>query len=314
MATIPDKGTGISDIQSILFKEFIEVQSDDLNVVVSGLTVTGGASMTPTVAKGSVLSNGTLYAVAAGTVTIGAAHGTLPRIDLIVIDSSGAKQVRAGTASATPKPPARTANDVVIAAVLVPAAAATIPTANILDWRKTRFLGPVVIAKSTTEFTQNTLATAFNLLSQTIPNGLFLAGRVLRVRMCGTYLSNSGSPTWTFTVSYGGTTMWSDSTGATTADADRGAWALEFDLIAQGTTDQSLNGVVRFSTPGAKTAPGTGVAGDLAVVTDLGVPIKGTDAAVDSDSADRTLLVTCTMSVSNASVETTRSGYTVELL
>ena len=317
MFTLPDKGEGDSDLQSVFFQEYLEVLVAGINgldCVLSGCAVTGSAGMTPSVAKGAVLSNGTLFPVTAGTVTIGAAHATLPRLDLIVVDSTGTKQVRAGTAAASPKPPVRTANDVVLAVVYVPATDTVIATSQCIDLRVMRQQGPLLIAKSTTEFAQNTLATIFTLMTQSIPNGLFLSGRILRVRLWGTYLSNSGAPTWTFTISYGGTTLYAHTTGATTADVDRGAWSIEFDLFAQSNTDQSLNGNINFSTPGAKTAPTSGVAGNLQVTTDENVPIKGTDSAVDSDAADRTLLVQATMSVSNASVETTRSGYTIELL
>lgn len=317
MATIPDKGTGVNDIQSIVFKEFLEVMSDGvsgLNCVLSGCTVTGGASMTPSVAKGAVLTNGVLKPVTAGTVTISAAHATLPRLDLIVVDSSGAKQVRAGTAAAAPKPPARTANDVVLACVYVPAAAATIPTVNIIDWAFRRLQGPIVVAKSTTPAAQNTLATIFTLATVTIPNGLFLSGKVLRMRIGGNYLSNSGAPTWTFTISYGGTTFFADTTAATTADADRGSWDLEFDLYATGDATQRLDGHLRFQSPGAKNAPTTGTAGDIATVADVNADFNYTGGAIDSNAADRILLVQCTMSVSNASVETVTDGYTLELL
>lgn len=314
--TIPDKGTGVNDIQSIYFKEYVEILTAGVNgidCVLSGCDVTGSAGMTPSVAKGAVLSNGTLYAVAAGTVTIGAAHGTLPRLDLIVIDSSGAKQVRAGTAAAAPKPPARTANDVVLAVVYVPATDTVIATSQCIDMRVMRTQGPIVIKKVTTDQTQNTLATIFTVATVTLPSGLFLTGKVLRMRVWGNYLSNSGAPTWTFTIAYGGTTMYADATGATTADADRGAWSVEFDLIAQSATDQALNGRVHFQTPAGKTAPTSGIAGDLAVVTSINESINGA-AAVDSDAADRTLTVQVTMSVSNASVETLTQGYIVELL
>ena len=314
--TLPDQAEGDNDIQSILFQEDLEILVAGVNgidCVLSGLAVTGGADMTPAVAKGAVLSNGVMYAVAAADVTIGAAHATLPRIDLIVIDSTGAKQVRAGTAASAPKPPARTANDVVIAQVYVPALDTAIATTQCIDRRVFRTQGPVLIAKSTTAAATNTLATIFTILTQSIPSGLFLSGKIIRVRIWGNYLSNSGAPTWTFTISYGGTTMFADATGATTADTDRGAWSIEFDLIAQGNSDQSLNGWIYFQTPGAKTAPTSGTAGDLAVVTSVMTPINGA-AAIDSDAADRTLLVQGTMSVSNASVETLVEGYTVEIL
>src|SRR6186713_1921520 len=111
----PDAGEGDNDIQSILFQEDIDVLVAGLqgiDCVLSGLAMTGGSDMTPDVAKGAVLTNGVLKAVAAASVTVGAADGSNPRIDLVVVTSSGALAVRAGTAASAPKPPARTANDV----------------------------------------------------------------------------------------------------------------------------------------------------------------------------------------------------------
>lgn len=122
-AWVPDKGEGGDDIQSRVFQEYMEVLLEGIrgkNFVYNGCVVTGGADMTPAVSAGMVISNGKKFIVAAGDVTIGNGHATLPRIDLIVVDSSGTKQVRAGTAATDPKPPARSANDVVLASVFVP--------------------------------------------------------------------------------------------------------------------------------------------------------------------------------------------------
>lgn len=312
--TVPDKGEGDNDLQSILFQEYLDVLVAGINgidCVLSGCAVTGGASMTPSVAKGAVLSNGVLRAVTAATVTIGTADATNPRIDLIVIDSSGAKQVRAGTAAAAPKPPARSANDVVLAAVYVPANDTTIETTKCVDMRVIRNQGPIVIHKVTSPVTFNTTLAIQTYLTLTLPSGLFLAGKGLRVRAWGNYLSNSGTPTWTLTIAYGGTTMFADATATTAADTDRGSWYLAFDLTAQANNDQALGGVFYFQTPGTKTAPANG-RGDLAVVSHVAAPISGA-AAVDSDAADRTLTVQMTMSVSNAAVETVMEGATVEL-
>ncbi len=317
MWTIPDKGEGDNDIQSILFQEYLETLVagvDGLDCVLVGCAVTGAASMTPSVAKGAVLSNGTLFPVTAGTVTISAAHGSLPRLDLIVVDSSGSKQVRTGTAAASPKPPARTANDVVLAVAYVPAADTTIASSQITDMRVMRTLGPIVIKKVTTPVATNTTSSAFTLATVTLPNGLFLAGRQLRVRLNGNYLANSGAPTWTFTISYGGTTFFADATAAASADADRGAWDIDLVLHATGNATQRLDGNIRFQSPGAKNAPTTGTAGDLATVADVHSPVNYTGGVIDSDAADRTFLVQATMSVSNASVETVCDGYIVELI
>lgn len=139
--TIPDKGEGDHNHQSILFQEYLDGLIEGLqglNCVLWGCAVTGGADMTPAVAAGVVRSNGVLFLVSAGDVTIGAADGSNPRFDLIVVDSAGAKQVRAGTAAANPKPPARTANDVLLAVVYVPASDTSIETTKITDLRVMR--------------------------------------------------------------------------------------------------------------------------------------------------------------------------------
>jgi hypothetical protein len=316
--TIPDKGEGQNDLQSVLFQEYLEVLVGGINgteCVLSGCAVTaqGAPDMTVAVAKGAVLTNGILKPVTAGNVTITVANGTNPRLDLIVADSTGAKQARAGTAAANPKPPARSANDVVLAVVYVPASDTTISTDQITDMRVIRTQGPILIAKLTAAVTQNTLATIFTLWSVTIPSGLFLSGKVLRLRMGGNYLSNSGTPTWTFTITYGGTVMFADATAAGVAGAARGGWSIDFDLTAQANADQALVGRIDFQTPAAKVAPTSGQAGDLAVATSVTTPIAGS-AAVDSDAADRILLVQCTMSVSNVADETVLEFGTLELM
>lgn len=137
--TIPDKGEGDNDIQSILFQEDLETIGDAFAgvCVESGCTVTaqGSPDMTVAVAAGVVWSGGTRSSVTSGNVTVGAANATNPRIDLIVATSAGAKACRAGTAAAAPKPPVRTAGDVVLAQIYIPANDTTIATSQIKDRR-----------------------------------------------------------------------------------------------------------------------------------------------------------------------------------
>lgn len=318
--TIPDKGEGDNDIQSILFQEYLDILVDGIsgkNCVLSGCAVTGGADMTPEVAKGAVLSNGVLYAIAAATVTIGTADATNPRIDLVVVNSSGSLAVRAGTAAAAPKPPARSTNDVVLAAVYVPANDAAIGTSQITDMRMLRENGPICIYRTTTAETTNTTAAAIEALNKansgvTIPSGLFLAGRILRVRLGGNMLLNSGTPTVRVVIAYGGTTMFSDISAASTGDADRAAWSMDFDIVAQGNADQSVNGELSMGIIAAKTAPTTGI-GDAWSTAYNTASISGA-AAVDSDAADRKVSVQITFSVSNASNELVVEYATVELI
>jgi hypothetical protein len=322
--TIPDKGEGDNDIQSILFQEYLEVLVagiSGIDCVLSGLVVTGGADMTPAVAKGAVLSNGTMFAVAAADVTITAADATNPRLDLIVVTSAGALAVRAGTAAAAPKPPARTANDVVIAVVYVPANDTAIATSQIKDMRVLRERGPITIYKTTVAETTNNTAAAIEALNKanagvTIPSGLFLAGRTLRVRIGGNLLLNSGTPTVRIAVLYGGTTMFSDISAAAVADADRRAVFIEFDLVAQGNSDQALAGHVAITdnTQGT-TAPTTGIGDIWPGASTMEPPTAfGGSAAVDSDAANRLLSVQVTLSVANAADELVVETATVELV
>lgn len=317
MFNIPDKNTAQNNIQSRVFNEYMDIiiaGIDGKDCVLSGLAVTaqGSPDMTVAVAKGSVLSNGVMFAVAAANATIGTADGTNPRIDFVVISSSGSIAVRAGTADAFPKPPARTANDVVIAAIYVPASDTTISTDQITDLRVMRENGAMTIHKTTTAAVTNSNNSAIPMINLTIPNGLFLAGRVLRCRLGGNFLLNSGTATVTLIISYGGTTMFQDVTGASTNDADRLAWFLDFCVTAQENNDQALSGFLRMSPIAAKTAPTTGI-GDIALTADVGTPFSGA-AAQDSNAGDKALVVSWTMSVNNAACEVVLEFATVEIL
>jgi hypothetical protein len=322
--TIPDQGEGDNDLQSILFQEDLDILAAGvagIDCVLSGGAITGGADMTPAVAKCAVLSNRTLFAVAAADVTIGTADATHPRIDLIVVNSSGALAVRAGTAAAAPKPPVRTANDVVLAMVYVPANDTAIGTSQIIDKRVFPQY-PLTIYNQTAQRSQNNSTSAVSLFSNgsglVIPNGLFLSGRRLRVRTGGNVLHNTTTAmTITVIINYGATTIFNDVTASygTTADADRMAWYLEFDLIAQANAVQVMHGKW-FNAGATVTAPTTGI-GDIATDEHLGHSAIGSATggiAVDSDAANRTLDITFTMSAASASHEWVAQGLSVELM
>lgn len=322
--TIPDDGEGDNSLQSILFQEDIDILvagMSGIDCVLSGGAITGGADMTPAVAKCAVLSNRVMFAVAAADVTISAADGTNPRIDLIVVNSSGALAVRTGTAAASPKPPARSANDVVLGMVYVPANDTAIATSQIIDKRVTPHF-PICIYRTTTAETTNNTTGAIHLLNKSgsgvvIPNGLFLAGRTLRVRIGGNYLLNSGTPTITLAINYGGSTVYTDVTVASVASATRGAWAFEMLLTAQANNDQAMNGVLTL-TPieVARGAASSGI-GDMAFANTsnrLGVINIAGSNTIDSDAGNRTLEVTFTLNVANAANEIVTEMATVELL
>lgn len=105
--------------------------------VISGCLVTaqGVQDMTVAVAIGTVIVADVPAAVAAGNVTITAAHASLPRKDIVVASNAGVKSAVAGTAAAQPLKPAIPANSVVLAEVYVPALDTAIAPNQITDKR-----------------------------------------------------------------------------------------------------------------------------------------------------------------------------------
>lgn len=288
----------------LLVQRQVQILARSVNdCVLSGCAVTaqGSPDMTLAVAKGAVVTNGILRAVAAGNVNIAAADSSSPRFDLVVVDSSGVKQVREGIAGPTPTPPALSAGDVALCFVYVAPGDTGIQTGELSDARVMTTSGPLTLGKVTTPVVFNNTAAAQNYVNLTLPSGFMGAGKVCRVRMGGTMLLNSGTPTVTLRIAYGGTTMFQDVTGAATADTDRLSWHLDFVLVASSLTSQLLSGQFLLSLLGAKTAPTTGV-GDIAGAAALVNPFSGS-AAVDSDAADRALQVQFTMSVANPANE-----------
>lgn len=305
-----------TDLWSLVIGRSFEIIAAGVrgDCVLSGCAVSaqGSPDMTLAVAKGAVLSNHVLRAVTAGNVTIGAAHSTLPRIDMVVVvDSSGTKQVRAGTAAAKPAAPQLTTNDVAIAFVYIPPGDTAINAGQLQDTRTFRN-GPIVVGRLSSAIVRNNSSAIENFLTLTIPNGLFVNPRHLRCRMGGTMLLNSGSPTVSLRIQLNGTTLFADVTGTATADTDRLAWVLDFELTAQADNDQAFNGYYAQSILGAKTAPSSGI-GDIAGTAALVNAIAGS-AAVDMTTADRNLTVDFQMSVANPANEITMEYATAELI
>ena len=82
------------------------------------------------------VDNELYYEIGLNTVTIPAAHATLPRLDIVCYDTSGNNPADInGTASATPIPPDIPAGDILLALVEVPPACTTIENCHIKDER-----------------------------------------------------------------------------------------------------------------------------------------------------------------------------------
>lgn len=94
------------------------------------------ASLVLRVTAGSwVRNSGARVAFNAGTVTLAAADGTNPRIDLVVVNNSGTLSKVDGTAAASPARPAVPANSVALAEVRVPANDTAVTQDQITDLR-----------------------------------------------------------------------------------------------------------------------------------------------------------------------------------
>ena len=107
-----------------------------LTGVVSGCAATvTGSNMVVTIAAGVIMVAGKEVAVAAGDVTIGTAHATLPRYDLITVNSSGTKAVTAGDAASSPVFKAVPAGSVCLYAVWVPQTDTAITSGQLVDKR-----------------------------------------------------------------------------------------------------------------------------------------------------------------------------------
>jgi hypothetical protein len=138
--TIPDRDEAFSaDPQSVWMQTDIDALTRGIydTGVRTGCAVTaqGTPDMSVHVAAGTVVSGGTALSVTSGDVSIAASDPSNPRVDCVVVDSTGALQIRSGTAAAHPKAPEVSAGDVLLAMVLVPAGASAIISSYITDKR-----------------------------------------------------------------------------------------------------------------------------------------------------------------------------------
>jgi len=234
MWTLPDKGEAFHDNQSILFQEYLDVViaafgGSEFVIGGCGVTAQGLPDMTVAVAAGAVNTNYKPKTVSAGNVTITAADATNPRFDLIVANSAGTKAARAGTPAANPKPPARTANDVVLAVVYVPANDTTIASNQIVDLR----VQPQEISISLESDFAVTSSTVAEVTGLTIPTdvGTFIFEYSMRVQSATATVSMKAAV---------------DHSGTTTEFEYRFEFPSQGVTAANGVIDQETNATTGF--------------------------------------------------------------------
>jgi hypothetical protein len=117
-----------------------------------------------------------------------------------------------------------------------------------------------VLEKTTTNATI-TAAGPTNTFSYTVLGGTLLTQGMLRLTTAGTWANASGANrTVTISVSYGGTTMWSDTSNNLATGANTGYYMELFLCANNSTASQTLNGVIHIGGTGASA---TGITGDL---------------------------------------------------
>lgn len=176
-------------------------------------------------------------------------------------------------------------------------------------------IGTRVLATSSTPLTITNDATVTDLLAYTIPANTLSAGRIIRVRMGGTYLNNSAAtraPVFAVTLP-GGTII--QATGASlAANANPSSWTLEFDLAAESSTLVHLRMNMRLT---AAIVPTVGVgnidaSGALRIDGQVGTVAAG--VTVSALTSNRLLSVNFNHPTNTATQTLVRTHYSVELL
>ena len=113
---------------------------------VSGCAVTAASSgLAVVVASGVIAYAGVQTVIGGGTVTLATADPSNPRLDLIVVNTSGLVLAVAGTPSATNPVFPSISGQVLLAAVDVAAAATSLTSAELVDKRVQ--IGPALLAR-----------------------------------------------------------------------------------------------------------------------------------------------------------------------
>ena len=133
--------------------------SQQLTGVVSGLGIINTANLDFAMASGSFYLDGELVTAAAQTISLDAADGTHPRIDVLYVDDTGTLGKITGTASATPsQPTVDPTTQLFLTFVLVPATATSLGGISNVD-----------IYREGTEWTPTASGSGFTIDSTSTP-------------------------------------------------------------------------------------------------------------------------------------------------
>ena len=168
----------------------------------------------------------------------------------------------------------------------------------------------IYVLDKTTTNNVITVAGPTNTFSYTVPGGTLGTNNTLRLKLAGRYVNASGTNrTVTVTISYGGTTLWSDTSTSLANGSDVG-WYMELMLIANNSiTAQQLTGKIDIGSAGATT---TGLSGNLATDEILSATILvGNDSTINS-AVNQAFNVSVTFN--GTGITWTKYYHTLELL
>jgi hypothetical protein len=122
-----------------------------------------------------------------------------------------------------------------------------------------------------------------NFISYSVPGGTLGTNNLLHIRASGTWATlNATAKTVVITVSYGGTTMWADTSASLAGNSNTG-WNIDIVLAANNSaTAQTLSGIMQIGGTGAST---TGSTGDLSSDEILSQAVLNGTAAFNSAGA-----------------------------
>lgn len=172
---------------------------------------------------------------------------------------------------------------------------------------------PHLLTSTTAAVETCNTASIFDVYRVTIPANTMGPTGILRVRIFGDFLQNdAAAPTFTWTVTFGATTVYAMATSGLGADVDRGVLWVDIELANTGVANgQIMSGMVVM---GARGTPTTGI-GSLQAPTTMvssGGYIGG--SAAEDTSGPQDIAVSMTMSAAAATACVRLQQASVELL
>ncbi len=281
----------------------------ELNGILNGCVISDGSSgLEVDVGVGCVIIDGVAKTVAAQTVTLAAADGSLPRLDLITVNTSGTVVAETGDPLAVPVYDAIPASRVVVGTVLVAAAATTLTDDDINNTQLVLARQQLVLNRQTTEGKVDTSTAEGSIFTYTLPGRALGTDGGVRVTLGGQLLT-AVATNMKLKFKLGATTVFETSNHAMPNDADPTYWKAVFEFLNVASfSSQKWLGHWMVTPPDGLTF-GIGVSS-----SGLFRIAQGYATSAEDTANDLVLDMTVQFSVSNANIAMDRNYALVERL